>query len=176
MIWLREFWTQIWITLVVAAVTLALYTSLGRQLIPLVETYRADLEHELSLQLGQPVSIGQLQGDWNMLSPVVRMRDVQVGLLADGIHVARMEAELDVSASAFYRLPVFKRIEIQGVRADLYQRDQTHWSIGRGWSVDLSGIKRQPAAADNVKIAASSNPLWLNWLELQQAIVLTDWN
>jgi len=175
MIWLREFWTQIWITLVVAAVTLALYTSLGRQLIPLVETYRIDLEHELTRQLGQPVSIGQLQGDWNVLSPLVRMQDVQIGLLADGIHIERMEAELDVSASAFYRLPVFKRIEIQGVRADLYQRDQRHWSIGRSWLVDLSGIKRQPGAADQVKIAASSNPLWLNWLELQQAIIFTDW-
>ncbi|MCD8523601.1 MAG: TIGR02099 family protein [Saccharospirillaceae bacterium] len=173
--WLREFWTQIWITLVVAAVTLALYTSLGRQLIPLVETYRADLELELTRQLGQPVSIGQLKGEWNLLSPRIRLQDVQIGRLADGIHIEHMEAELDVSASAFYRLPVFKRIEIQGVRVDLYQRDSQHWSIGRTWPVDLSGIERQPTAADDVNTAASGNPPWLNWLELQQAIIFSDW-
>ena len=55
MTWLRELWTQIWITLVVAAVSLALYTSLGRQLIPLVETYTPDIEQQLSQLTGQPV-------------------------------------------------------------------------------------------------------------------------
>ena len=47
---LRFIWTQLWLTGVVCLVLLALYTSLGRQLIPLVETLELDVEKVLSEQ------------------------------------------------------------------------------------------------------------------------------
>ena len=173
MVWLRELWTQIWITLVVAAVSLALYTSLGRQMIPLLETYQPDLEQELSRLTGQPVSIGQLQGDWHMLSPLVRLRDVQLGPAGDGIHIDAMEAELDVSASLFYRLPVFRRIDIQGVSAELHHLTQQQWRIGSDWLLDFTP---QPAPAGSQSASGSSQrPLWLRLLELQQNILFRDW-
>ena len=81
----RSIWTQIWITIVVAMVALALYTSLGRQLIPLIETFKPDLERVLSEQLKQPVTIRQLRGDWNLLSPVVHVDDLSIGDENDGL-------------------------------------------------------------------------------------------
>ena len=41
---IQSIWTQLWLTGVVCLVLLALYTSLGRQLIPLIETKKADIE------------------------------------------------------------------------------------------------------------------------------------
>ena len=120
MTWLRELWTQLWITLVIAVVILALYTSLGRQLAPLVETWKPDAEAWLSAQIGQPVSIGTLRGGWSLLSPLVTVTDLQLGG-AQGIQIERLEAELDVSASLFWQQPVFRRIDVQGVRAHLRQ-------------------------------------------------------
>lgn len=175
MTWLRELWTQIWITLVVAAVSLALYTSLGRQLIPLVETYTPDIEQQLSQLTGQPVSVGQLQGDWNVLSPLVRLRDIQLGPAGDGLHIGYMEAELDVSASLFYRLPVFRRIQVSGVTAEVHQLSPQHWRIGSQWT--LSFDRTAPAATVDKAPAASAadTPRWLAWLELQQNIIFDDW-
>ena len=69
MSWLRELWTQLWITLVVAVVMLALYSSLGRQLAPLVETWQPEAEQYLSDLLGQPVQMGSFRGGWSILSP-----------------------------------------------------------------------------------------------------------
>ena len=63
----------------VATVSLALYASLGRQLIPLIETLRPDIEQQLSDALGQPVTIGELQGDWHILAPVVRFQNIILG-------------------------------------------------------------------------------------------------
>ena len=45
-------------------VLLALYVSLGRQLVPLVAEYRQQLEDEAGKQLGIPVRIAELTGSW----------------------------------------------------------------------------------------------------------------
>ena len=72
-------WTQIWLTGVVCLVLLALYTSLGRQLIPLVETLNSDVEEVLTAQLGVPVAIESLVGDWVWFSPRIQVNNVQLG-------------------------------------------------------------------------------------------------
>ena len=175
MLWLRETWTQIWITLVVAAVSLALYTSVGRQLIPLIETYRPDLEQKLSAVLKQPVSIGQLKGDWRVFSPVVHLNDVQLGPAADGVHISAMEAELDVSATLFYRQPVFRHVEIEGVIAELHQLSNTEWRIGSQWLLPSLAGKAGKTPTTETSATPAETPAWLNWLSLQQAILLKDW-
>lgn len=176
MAWLRELWTQIWITLVVAAVSLALYTSAGRQLIPLIETYKPDIEQQLSSVLKQPVVIGQLRGGWSRLSPQVTLSDVQLGPAGDGLHIDRMEAELDVSASLFYRLPVFRRIEVSGISAEVHQRSKTDWQIGSQWPLSFAPAAQTSAIPSTTgKPLATEQPLWLTWLSLQQTIVFSNW-
>ena len=43
-------------------VLVALYVSLGRQLVPLVDQYRDDVQDKATQALGLPVSIGSLEG------------------------------------------------------------------------------------------------------------------
>ena len=175
MVWLQALWTQIWVTLVVAAVALALYTSLGRQLIPLVETYRGDLEQQLSEAIGQPVFIGQLKGGWNRLSPRVEIRDIQFGPAGDGISVQQVEAELDVSASLFYRQPVFRHIIINGVASEVHHLGGTQWRIGSQWLLDLAGKDQPAATTESAPAQQEGTPSWVRWLQRQQNIELTDW-
>lgn len=169
---LRSLWTQVWITLVVATVLLAFYTSLGRQLIPLLETQKPELETLLQEQLGLPVQIGALEGDWNLLSPVVRLRDVRAGLDDAAVTVGHIEAELDISASAFYFSPVFKRILIDEVRGDVIQGDDGAWYLG---DERLGGVSK-PSTQDDGAPKSAESPAWLDWLGLQQAVVLNDWH
>lgn len=178
--WLSQLWTQIWITLVVATVSLALYASLGRQLIPLIETLRPDIEQQLSDALGQPVTIGELQGDWHILAPVVRFQNIILGEQQSGLRIGQVEAELDVSATAFYQLPVFKRIEISDVRGHVKELPDHRFIVAEGWQLDLSQLnnKSSDAVADDTPDKSqnrSERPLWLTLLELQQSIVFSDW-
>jgi len=87
--WLHHIWTQIWLTGVVGLVLLALYTSLGRQLIPLIETLNENIEEVLSLQLGLPVSIESLEGDWVWFSPVVNVNNITLGEPHNQLHAKR---------------------------------------------------------------------------------------
>ncbi len=61
------------------AVLVALYVSLGRELVPLVAEYRADVESKAEQALGLPVHVGALEGRWSGLAPVLRVRDLQLG-------------------------------------------------------------------------------------------------
>ncbi|MDO6681994.1 YhdP family protein [Oceanobacter sp. 5_MG-2023] len=178
-------WTQLWITLVVGLVMTALYTSAGRQLIPLVESWHPDIEQQLTQQLGQPVVIGKVEGDWRYLSPIVRLRDIVVGVAPDQVSLRRVELELDVSASAFYQLPVFKRIEVEGLELPLRRAPQ-QWFIGQNWALSW----QQPSNTGTDSTAASpaasgtsqslgprqseQRPLWARLLELQQRMEITD--
>ena len=166
-------WKQLWITLVVGLLLAALYTSLGRQLIPLVETRKADLELLLSGQLQQPVQIGRLQGGWRYLTPVIRIDDVVVGPAGSQVSLGRLQLELDVARTLYYRLPIFSRIDIDGVRGQFRRRDQQWW-VGDGWQLSDASAAAEPVpeapAAD-----PSGRPLWARWLERQDRISLRDW-
>ncbi|MGQ7274346.1 YhdP family protein [Marinobacter sp. V034] len=68
----------VWLLVMVILVVLALYVGIGRQLLGSVDDYRSDVEALLSERLGQPVTIGSLEGQWQILDPVLRLRDLEV--------------------------------------------------------------------------------------------------
>lgn len=185
---IRSVWTQVWITLVVATVLLAFYTSLGRQLVPLIETQKPALEEFLTGQLGVPVKIDALLGEWNLLSPVVKIKGISIGVESDVdgdmddnsdiretvLTIDQIDAELDISASAFYLTPVFKRIFIDGVSAPLRQNDDGQLFLGDQRLFNIS-ITEGNGDAKKPKSAKSEAPAWLAWLGYQQAVVLSNW-
>ncbi len=167
---IRTIWTQLWLTGVVCLVLLALYTSLGRQLIPLIETLKADVELGLTQQLGVEVKLESLQGDWIWFSPRIKVNQLSIGDSQNRLKVQRLEAELDVSASLFHQVPVFEKITLAGVHLPLVEDETLGWHLG---SFNLT-----PSAS----IESSSNswqgdkPLWLELLSQQGEIHLFNWH
>jgi uncharacterized protein (TIGR02099 family) len=167
--WIRSIWTQLWLTGVVCLVLLALYTSIGRQLVPLVETLELDIEQALSEQLGIAVDIESLSGDWAWFSPHIQVNNVQLGDIEHGLKIQRLEAKLDVSASLFYRVPVFDQIDLAGVHLPFAQDEQGNWSFSQ-----LSlGSKENSRTAQ--EFWAGDKPLWLELLGQQGEIHLYNW-
>ncbi|NRA23041.1 MAG: TIGR02099 family protein [Oleispira sp.] len=167
--WLQLIWTQLWLTGVVCLVMLALYTSLGRQLIPLVETLELDVEQLLSEQLGVPVEIGSLKGDWLWFSPRIQANDIQLGETGKGLKIQRLEAKLDVSASLFYRVPVFDKINIAGVQLPFSQNENNNWYLSQ---LALSSNDNRSLSKE---FWLGDKPLWLELLGQQGEIHLYNW-
>jgi uncharacterized protein (TIGR02099 family) len=166
--YLHFIWTQLWLTGVVGLVLLALYTSLGRQLIPLVETLNDDIEEMLSVQLGLPVTIESLEGDWIWFSPAINVNNIAIGELDNQLHAKRLEAELDVSASLFYRSLVFKKITLNGVKLSVFQDETLAWSIGQ------FSLNNNAGDIPNPEIEVKK-PLWLKLLAQQGELHLLNW-
>lgn len=72
-------------------VLLALYVSLGRELVPLVAEYRAEVETRAGAALGMPVHIGRLDGSWSALAPILAARDVVVGEGPNALHLDQVQ-------------------------------------------------------------------------------------
>ena len=157
----HEIWTQTWLLGVVLLVLLALYTSLGRQLIPLIESYEEDIEQQLSQGLDMPVEIQSLQGYWRWFSPSVRVINTRIGEGESVLQIDNIEAELDVAQSVLLRSIVFKNIVLRGVELPFYQTPEKQWQ--------LADFLLQ------VDDAINDKPLWLELLSQQQEVLLYDW-
>lgn len=162
---IRWIWRQLWVTAVMALVLLALYTSIGRQLMPLLETKQADIEAWLSSQLQLPVVMTSIKGDWHALSPVLRIENLNLAG-EQGITLKNITAELDLSASIFYRTPVFNRVSVSGVSGHFTQRSKQEWQLAPDWLIHLNTSTGEQSSYSAEVIAS--------WLSLQQYILLSD--
>ena len=162
---LRWFWRQLWVTVVMALVLLALYTSVGRQLMPLLETKQTDIEQWLSERLRQPVTMSSIQGGWQGLSPVLEIEGLQIGG-EQGLTFSYVSAELNLSATVFYRTPVFERIVVSGTYGQVTQISESDWEITPDWIFHLDDNKNREEN-NNAQVIA-------DWLLLQQYILLND--
>lgn len=163
-------WTQLWITVVVLLVSLAIYTSLGRQLIPLVETYRDDLIQQIELVTGQPTQVNRLIGGWDLLSPVVSIENIQIGEGEEAIQLEQIRARLDIASSLFFRQLVFSSILIRDVTVSAERVDNDQLRLADDWILPLN-LNDSVEPDDDASLQAV-----ITWLGLQHEIRLQNWS
>ncbi len=147
-------------------ILLAVYVSLGQQLIPLVQNYRSDIESRLSQSLGMPVQLAGVRGAWNQLNPVLYLQQVQlmaaVGTESSApqaaVEIDNIEVELDALASLLGWRLILQTVNINGLAFEFMEQS------GGGWQ--LAGVNTGTASdltADQVfEIASRFGNLELN--------------
>lgn len=109
---------------------LALYVSLGRQLVPLVAEYRLEAQDKARELLKVPVELGRLEGRWEGFSPRLLAHDVILGEGDAAMRLDRLALVPDVIASLLSRQLQLKTVEFTGAHLSLVQ------SADGGWRVD----------------------------------------
>lgn len=121
-----------WALLVVLLVLLALYASLGRHYIVFVQDFAPDLEQWLQQRISADLSIGQLGGDWQGLSPVLKVQDFRLAAGPDqDVAVALGEARFTVSvlSTLWRRQPELQRLTARELRLYLVENEQQSWQL-----------------------------------------------
>jgi len=111
------------------AVLVALYVSLGRQLVPLVAEYRAEVEDRAEQALGLPVHIGGLEGHWSGLAPVLVVNDIQVGEGSSALRLDGVKVVPDLWASLSERQLRLANLEVGGLQLRLREDGQGAWAL-----------------------------------------------
>lgn len=114
----------------ISLMLLALYVSLGRQLLPLVAEYRLEAQDKARALLDVPVSIGRLEGRWEGLSPRLLAHDVILGEGDAAMRLDRLAVVPDVAASILARQLQLKTLEFAGVHLSLIQDADGQWRVG----------------------------------------------
>ncbi len=113
---------------------LAVYVSLGRQLLPYLDTYRDAIVQELSVRLGQPVRVASLEGQWRQFNPLLRLQQVEVGAAGpedagSPLVISSLELELDAWASLLTRKLQLKAVTLDSPALTLVEDATGRWQL-----------------------------------------------
>ncbi len=110
-------------------VLLALYVSLGRELMPLLAEYQAEVQKEAQALIGMPLRIGRLEGSWRGFGPLLVAHDVELGEGAERIYLQTLGIKPDVLVGLLERRLDIQRIEVEGLRLSVLESAEGKWSV-----------------------------------------------
>ena len=110
----------------------ATYLSLGRLLMPVLDTQRDWLQAQLETSLGVEIQVGELAGDWFAFSPILRLNDIDI-IQSRNSPVSHSLRQLDVfpdiPRSLLRRQLVIDRIVIDGLSLLLEEDASGRWNL-----------------------------------------------
>ena len=139
---LRRLFLLLWYAAAGLVIGLALLISLVRLSLPLLDSYRHQLEDWIEEQTGQPVSVGRLDVGWYRLGPRVRLLDARL-LDPAGHHPVLAVRELSIGLELWPllrdRQPVVSGLVVSGAEVSLVRL--------RDGRVVLEGFEDRPRGA-----------------------------
>lgn len=110
-------------------IALGLYVSLGRQLVPMLEQYRAEVQQRAENLLQMPVRIGRLEGQWQRFSPRLLVHDLTLGEGNAAVQLERVVAVVDVFETLRSRQLSLHALELEAPRLIIEEYAEGQWRI-----------------------------------------------
>jgi uncharacterized protein (TIGR02099 family) len=111
-----------------ALVLVAVYVSLGRELMPFVADYRAEVEAQ-ARELGLPLQIGRLEARWRWLGPELLGHDLVLGEAGQSLQLKQLRVVPDLLQSLWQRRLQIARFELDGLQLELLQGEDGRWVL-----------------------------------------------
>ncbi|TFH74762.1 TIGR02099 family protein [Gammaproteobacteria bacterium LSUCC0112] len=114
--------------LMISLVCLALYVSVGRQMTPQVADYKDWIEQRLTSEMGMPVRIGSLRGEWLQFAPRFVLEDVTLGEPA-ALSLQQVSLAPAITESVRQRRLVIANTSIDSLALDFLQQTNGAWQL-----------------------------------------------
>lgn len=111
-------------------VLVTLYVSIARQLIVWVSDYKFQLQNTLAETLKTPVTIGDLKGSWDILSPTLTAYNVHIGNQEQNLEVDQLTLEIDIPQSILNWQLRVDTIHAENLQLQIRENNPEIWSIG----------------------------------------------
>ena len=139
----------VWTLALLLLVLVALYIGLGRQVMGNVHHFQDPIEQRLEVLLGQPVSIGRVEGDWRGPDPILRVHDLRLdGGEGDGASFGELRLRLDSLASLQRLRLVFADLSVSDADLTLVQGQDGRLGMRGLWVPDEPYPQLPPLSAD----------------------------
>lgn len=153
---------RIWLFIAVLIIFMAVLSSIFRSLTPWAKEYKRDVEHHLSILIGQPVTIQTMETGWYWFQPVLKLNQVTLG--DDSTHNFRIN-KLLVGINLFKSLWSWQIqpgvLYIDDMHLNLREIDQ-HWSIDGVTTDSLNSGDMTPEKTKQILI----------WLSQQEHLII----
>lgn len=121
--------------LLLTVVLITLYVVIARQVVIWITDYKIELQEELAQTLNTPVTIGDITGSWDIFSPTLTIKDIQIGNEEQHLIVDQLTVEVDVPTSLLNRQLRIDKVHGENLTLQIRENKPGIWSIG--------GIPRQ---------------------------------
>ena len=147
----------VWTLALLVLVLVALYIGLGRQVMGNVHHFQNQIEQHLEVLLGQPVSIGRVEGDWRGSDPILRVNDLRLdGGGGDGASLGELRIRLDSLASLQRLRLVFADLSVSDADLTLVQGEDGRLGLRGLWVPDEPYPQLPPLTPDAPSEALST--------------------
>ena len=147
--------------LAILMILIAIVFSIFRALTPWVKQYKGDVENHLSLLLGQPVSVSDLETSWYWFQPVLKMHKVAVHDHQNHpLELNQLLIGIDLWSSLLH----------WQLQPGVFYVDDVHLTIRQihhHWEIDGLGAQH-----DSMRLQSNATLPILTWLLAQQRIIL----
>ncbi len=138
----RSLFKYCWYCLAILIILAAIIIQTARWLSPSIHQFKDSIERFASEQLNSNVTIGQISAEWVGLTPKISIQDLSVRHHAEFIasqssnrnrnflNIKFVSLEVDILKSIFYRAPVWRNVEANGLSTQLVQNQLGAWSLG----------------------------------------------
>ncbi|HDZ55955.1 MAG TPA: TIGR02099 family protein [Pseudomonas xinjiangensis] len=132
--WLRRALDILILGLVTWLLVAAAYVTLGRQFVPAVADYQAELVAKVEEITGRAIVLDSLAGEMQGAMPVFTLRGLQVHAEADPdspilFALDHVTARVDVFASLWQRQPVMDALQIEGLELEVIEQADGQWVL-----------------------------------------------
>jgi uncharacterized protein (TIGR02099 family) len=132
--WLTRILEGVIVVLVVWLLAAAAYVSLGRQFVPAIADYRAELLDWAQETTGRAISLEGLQGEMQGWQPVLKMRGLRVHEQSDPasptlLALDRVTARVDIWTSLWERRLVMDALQVEGLALELIEDAEGRWRL-----------------------------------------------
>jgi|GEM_PF-35530 len=126
-------------------ILLACWVGLGRELMPWVADYRAEVEVLVSGATGEPVHIGRLEGRWQGFAPIFTAYQIEIGEGDKRLSLEQLELRPDLIGSLLALKPRLAYTGLGGLHLQISQQSDGEWQIdgltaSSGKSVDMQAL------------------------------------
>jgi uncharacterized protein (TIGR02099 family) len=154
---------KIWMTLAILIILMAVFSSIFRSLTPWAKHYKSEVEHHISLLLGQKVTIQTMETGWYWFQPVLKLKQVTLGddpkqafhlnTLLVGINLVKSVWHWQIQPGVLY---------IDNMHLTIKEKYPHHWTV--------NGISTDAINAEDMSPEKSKQILI--WLSQQERLII----
>ncbi|STY29088.1 transmembrane protein [Legionella wadsworthii] len=153
---------RIWMLFAVLIILIAVLSSIFRSLTPWAKEYKGEVEHRLSILIGQPVTIQTLETGWYWFQPVLKLNQVTLGddtkqnfrinKLLVGINLFKSLWNWQIQPGVLY---------IDDMHLNLREKDN-HWTIDGVATDSLNASEMTPEKTKQILV----------WISQQEHLII----
>ncbi len=125
----------LWLTLALLIIGMVILVVIGRQTIASIDSFRSDIQEIIQDQTGLRFELGELNGEWPRLVPIIDVQHAEIFADSDSpaVVINGGRADLDLFETILRRTPIWRELVVDRLQLTMVEDGEGRWGL-KGFS------------------------------------------